>query len=111
MKTFLLLALSAVSLSGCLSIQNRIDRARFGENPYVEPPFYARYLNTGSEIDRQIQSYIEALRLDPENPVYHNELGRLLVLKGFPNDAEREFRRALAADPDFYPAWYNMALV
>lgn len=111
MKTLLLLALSALSLSGCLSIQNRIDQARFGDNPYLEPPFYARYLNTGSEVDRQIQSYLEGLRVDPENPVYHNELGRLLVLKGFPNDAEREFRRALAADPDFYPALYNMALV
>ena len=111
MKKTLVLALASLSLAGCLSIQERVDRARFGENPYIEPPFYARYLTSGSELDRNIDAYITALRAEPGNAAYHNELGRLLVLKGFPNDAEREFRRALAADEKFYPAWYNLALL
>jgi tetratricopeptide (TPR) repeat protein len=110
MKKTLLVALAPLLLAGCLSIHERIDRARFGENPYIEPPFYSRYL-TGSELDRNIEAYVTALRAEPDNPAYHNELGRLLVLKGFPKDAEREFRRALAADDEFYPAWYNLALL
>ena len=111
MKNALLLSLLAFFATGCLTIQDRLDRARFGENPYLETPFYARYLGTGSQVDRDIQAYLGALREDPENPVFHNELGRLLVLKGFPNDAEREFRRAIASDGDFYPAWYNLGLL
>lgn len=111
MKNALLLSLLAFFATGCLTIQNRLDRARFGDNPYLEAPFYTRYLDTGSELDRDIQAYLGALREDPENPVFHNELGRLLVLKGFPNDAEREFRRAIASDDDFYPAWYNLGLL
>jgi tetratricopeptide (TPR) repeat protein len=111
MKNALILSLLAVFATGCLSIQTRLDRARFGDNPYLEAPFYARYLDTGSQLDRDIQAYLGALREAPEDPVFHNELGRLLVLKGFPNDAEREFRRALASDPDFYPAWYNLGLL
>ncbi len=110
MKKLLLVALASLSLAGCLSIQQRVDRARFGENPYIEPPFYSRYL-TGSELDRNIEAYVTALRAEPDNAAYHNELGRLLVLKHFPQDAEREFRRAIVSDSDFYPAWYNLALL
>ncbi len=110
MKNFLILSL-ALTLSGCMSIQQRIDRARFGDNPYVEDPFWARYATSDSDLDRSIRAYLDALRAEPDNPTFHNELGRLLVEKGFPNDAEREFRRALAIDDEFYPAWYNLALV
>jgi len=110
MRTLALCAVAAWSL-GCLSLSERYDRIRFGENPYADPPFYARYLNTGSPVDRQIQQLIDILRENPNNAAAHNELGSLLAVKGFPNDAEREFRRAVAADPDFHPAWYNLALV
>lgn len=111
MKRALVLLALSLMLAGCMSIHDRIDRARFGENPYVEAPFYMRYVSSGNGLDRRIQAYVEALRADPGNPVYHNELGRLLVRKGFPNDARREFHRALAADRDFHPAWYNLGLV
>lgn len=103
-------AVAAWSL-GCSSLYQRYDRVRFGENPYAEPPFYARYLNPDNALDRQIQQLLDVLRENPRNPAAHNELGSLLAVKGFSNDAEREFRRALAADPDFHPAWYNLALV
>lgn len=102
---------AALFLSGCMTIQNRLDRARFGDNPYEESPFYMRYVGTESPLDRRITELVTALRADPGNPVLHNELGMALVEKRFPNDAKREFRRALAADDDFYPAWYNLALI
>jgi tetratricopeptide (TPR) repeat protein len=111
MKKLLVLAVMAVSATGCMTIQERVDRARYGDNPYLEPPFYARYLDTRFALDQQIEQRINALAADPNNPTLHNELGQLLVNKGFPKDATREFQRAIFLDEDFYPAWYNLALI
>jgi Tfp pilus assembly protein PilF len=109
-KNFVVLAIVALSALQCVSIENRIERHRAGANPYVKPQFYAKYLNTGSALDRQIQQKLRALAADPSSPALHNDLGRLLWDKGFPKDAEREFRRAIVADKKFYPAWSNLGL-
>jgi tetratricopeptide (TPR) repeat protein len=98
MNRIFLIAVTALVLSGC----SLIDR------PNYENPFYAKYLNTGSALDAQISATIEALRQNPSSPSLHNELGSLLMQKGFPKDAEREFERAINADGNFYPAWYNL---
>jgi tetratricopeptide (TPR) repeat protein len=111
MKRFLILAALGLTAAGCTTVGDQIDRARFGENPYLRPPFYSRYLDPRVRLDQQIQQRVTALAANPDDPVLHNELGALLVQKGFPNDATREFRRAIYADRDFYPAWYNLALV
>ena len=99
----ILLSLAVLALSGCAALQD--------DNPYEPAPFYAQFLDTGSDLDAQIGHHIEALRQDPRSPIHHNELGRLLVQKGFPNDAAREFERAINTDSSFYPAWYNLGLV
>src|ERR1043165_7854207 len=83
---------------------------RPNEQPYTNP-FYAKYLNTGSPLDAQINLTLEGLRQDPQSAQLHNELGGLLVQKGFPKDAERELERAVNIDSHYYPAWYNLALV
>lgn len=103
MNRLIAIAAAALILTGC----SLVDRDK---NPY-ENPFYAKYLNTGSDLDAAISSTLEALRQNPNSPSLHNELGSLLVQKGFPNDAEREFERAINADSDFYPAWYNLGLL
>ena len=84
--------------------------ARKSQNPY-ENPFYAKYLNTGSPADAQIQRTLDALRQTPESAPLHNQLGSLLVQKGFPRDAEREFERSVNADRHYYAGWYNLGLV
>lgn len=109
-KTLALLVIAAASF-GCSYIERVADRARFGANPYEETPFYTRYLNPSDPRDAQILLLIEVLRENPGNAAAHNELGGFLAAKGFPNDAEREFLRAIAADRRFYPAWYNLATV
>ena len=100
------LAITAVVLlaAACSAVRN-------GANPYEEPPFYAKYLNTGSPLDAQITATLDALRANPQAASLHNELGALLVQKNFPKDAAVEFERAVDIDRKFYPAWYNLGLV
>ncbi|HUP44779.1 MAG TPA: tetratricopeptide repeat protein [Thermoanaerobaculia bacterium] len=101
--TRILIAAVALSLAGCAALHD--------PNPYDPPPFYAQFLNTGSELDAEIAHNLEALRQQPGSPVLHNRLGQLLVVKKFPKDAAREFERAINLDSGFYPAWYNLGLV
>jgi tetratricopeptide (TPR) repeat protein len=101
------LAVTAVVLlaAACAAVQKN------DANPYENPPFYAKYLNTGSQLDAQITATLEGLRANPQSATLHNELGALLVQKNFPKDAQLEFERAVAIDPKFYSAWYNLGLV
>ncbi len=101
MKRMLILA-ALVAVTACAS---RPD------NPYEKDPFYARYLNSGTALDQRISETLAALRTNPDSPTLHNNLGQFLVAKGFPQDAEREFERAINEDGRFYPAWYNLGLV
>ena len=105
MNRTLALAFAALAFSGCTLI-DKINRP-----PNYDNPFYAKYLNTGSELDGRINETLDALRQNPNSAALHNELGSLLVQKGFPKDAEREFERAIDVDGRFYPAWYNLGLV
>lgn len=104
---FLILA----ALTGCTSLENRIARMLDGDDPYAEEQFYYRYLYPqDSELDAEIARTLEAVKADQSSAELHNRLGALLVEKGFPKDAELEFRRAIWSDERFYPAWYNIAL-
>lgn len=93
--------------SGCGLTQYWNDAADEG---LYDDPFWARYLIAGDPLDDAILETLEALRVDASSPVLHNRLGRLLVRRDFPKDAEWEFKRALELDSDFYPAAYNIAL-
>jgi tetratricopeptide (TPR) repeat protein len=103
------LLLLAVLLMGaaCAAVRQHAD----GANSYEQAPFYAKYLNTGSQLDAQITATLNSLRADPNSATLHNELGALLVQKNFPKDAALEFERSVAIDHKFYPAWYNLGLV
>lgn len=103
MKRMLVFAAVTLAAAGCTSLGS-------DKNPY-ENPFYAKYLNTGSALDTQISRTLEQLRQNPGSAELHNNLGALLVDKGFPKDAEREFERAVDANGKYYPAWYNLGLV
>ncbi len=103
MKRLLLLAAAVVGIAGCAAFDN--DRDAY------KNPFYAKYLNTGSALDANLTRALENVRQNPRSPEAHNTLGSLLVEKGFPKDAEREFERAVDADASFFPAWYNLGLV
>ncbi|HEX7152422.1 MAG TPA: tetratricopeptide repeat protein [Thermoanaerobaculia bacterium] len=104
MKRLLLASLTALAVMGCSLLPDR------NENPY-ENPFWAKYLNTGSALDQQITQTLTSLRATPNSAPLHNQLGMLLLQKGFPKDAEVEFERAVEADGDFHAAWYNLGLI
>lgn len=106
MKRLLILAVAAITASGCAAIHD----LRRDDQPY-ENPFYAKYLNTGSAVDANIARTLAALRDNPNAPDLHNTLGALLIEKGFPKDAEREFERAIDSDRKYFQAWYNLGLV
>jgi tetratricopeptide (TPR) repeat protein len=107
MKRMFLIAVAMVAAAGCAAIDGL---GKHDEHPY-DNPFYAKYLNTGSQVDANIKRTLDSLRENPKSAESHNLLGALLVEKGFSKDAEREFERAIDADDDYYAAWYNLGLV
>lgn len=108
MKKIAVLAATALIAAGCSTTKTRFHSHR-GENPYANP-FYMRFVNPAVPLDASIQRDVDILRANPNSAVTHNDLGQLLIQKGFPKDAEVEFERAVDADRRFYPAWYNLGL-
>jgi tetratricopeptide (TPR) repeat protein len=106
MKRILLTAAAITIVAGCsLHHKNR------SSNPYDTPPFYTQWTTSNNGLDVQIRNTVTALRANPKSAPLHNQLGQLLVAKGFPKDAEREFERAVNSDSHFYQAWYNLGLI
>lgn len=55
--------------------------------------------------------YLECLRIEATNPPCLFNSGLIAQTEGRTSDAERDYRRALDADPEFAPALYNLALL
>lgn len=109
MKRLTILAVAALTLAGCSAIRDAQNHFS-NKNPY-DNPFYMKYLNPSVPLDAQIQQTVASLRAQPKNAALHNQLGQLLLVKGFPKDAETEFERSVDADKRFYPGWYNLGLI
>jgi tetratricopeptide (TPR) repeat protein len=109
MKRILLAAVAITIVAGC-SLRS-LHHKNTSSNPYDAPPFYMQWATSSSGIDVQIRNTVSALRANPNSAPLHNQLGQLLVAKGFPKDAEREFERAVNSDSHFYQAWYNLGLI
>jgi Tfp pilus assembly protein PilF len=102
----LLIALCAV-LSGCApSMDQEVRRLQARS-------YYDQGLKSWG--DRQISSGLtslkEAVRLDPDNAVFHNTLGVLLLYDlQKPAEAEPEFSKAVELDPSYAEAHHNLGL-
>jgi tetratricopeptide (TPR) repeat protein len=102
-----ILAVSAAALlAGCTLLSHRKS-----DNAYSPAPFYMQWAKSDSAVDTQMRQTVESLRLNPKSATAHNQLGQLLMQKGFSKDAAREFERAIDSDSHFYPAWYNLGIV
>jgi tetratricopeptide (TPR) repeat protein len=75
--------------------------------PYDE---YAKYLRRFDQPDSVIHYYREGIRRNPEPAGAHESLGSLLMQMERFDEAEAEFRAALAADPAYLSAWTSLSL-
>jgi len=57
-----------------------------------------------------IQCFQRALALDPDNPVFHNDVGNVFLDGGMSEKAEHHYRMAVRLKPDFAIAWTNLGL-
>jgi len=58
-----------------------------------------------------IRELLEAVKLNPDFPDLHNQLGLALSMNGDRRDAADEFRRALELNPHYVEARLNLAIV
>lgn len=72
---------------------------------------YEKYLVKGNPKDEEIMKLMEMIKENPNVSEYHNNLGVLLMDKKFPNDALKEFKRAIKLDKKNYRAWYNLGIL
>ena len=79
------------------------------------PHDFSAYLNLGailmSRLDMQgaVSALKEAVRIDPKRPEAHDMLGAAMQSLGFHGPAMEQFNLALAADPDYINARYDLA--
>src|SRR5205085_4621038 len=70
-----------------------------------------RLLHIAGELGRAEPQYREAVRLDPDDPTPHYNLGVLLEEQHRPEDAIHAYRQAILRDPDFADAHCNLGLL
>ncbi|HEX4748555.1 MAG TPA: tetratricopeptide repeat protein [Bryobacteraceae bacterium] len=92
-------------------LQEAVARHRLDKHPDDS----AANLNLGavlmSRLDMQgaVTALNKAVALDPKRPEAHDMLGSSLQSLGFTGEALQQFRLALAADPDYINARYDLA--
>lgn len=92
-------------------VQEAIVRDRLDKHP----DDFAANLNLGailmSRLDMQgaVTSLKRAVSIDPKRPEAHDMLGSALQSLGFAPESLEQFRLALAADPDYINARYDLA--
>ena len=81
------------------------------------PDDFSAQLNLGailmSRLDMQgaVSALKQAVHIDPKRPEAHDMLGSAMLSLGFGGEAKQQFELALAADPDYINARYNLARV
>jgi len=67
-------------------------------------------LHEQGKLEDAIESYIQALQLNPKFVEAYNNLGNVLKDLGRLEEAIESYKRALMIDPDYVEACYNMAI-
>src|SRR5215467_10809127 len=60
-------------------------------------------------LDRALSEYVEAQRLNADRPEGRLSLGSLYARQGHYEQAEQEYRAAMRIEPQFVPAYVNLA--
>ncbi len=72
---------------------------------------HADALEAQGKLDDAAKEYRQALAINPDNYVAHNELGIVLGKQGLTQEALKEFRQSLAIKPDQATAHSNMGWI
>ena len=101
-----LIALGALVAAGCTSAQDReVTRLR-------AQAVYQRGLTDLYEqrVSIGLAGIKEAVELDPNNPIFRNTLGVVLLNIGRAAEAEVELRKAVSLDGQYAEAYHNLGL-
>lgn len=86
--------------------QRKLERQR-----YINPELAVEAKERGNTAFREgnfsqaITEYEEAIKRDPSNPAYHNNLSAAFLKVGLFNDAKREVEKSLELDRTYVKAW------
>lgn len=69
-----------------------------------------RYANAG-EVNKAAEAYMKAIRLDPKNPLPHNNIANLMLQLGEYDGAAEAAANAIDLNPSQYQAWTVLAIV
>ena len=100
------LVLGLLLLSSCAASQDEQVRRLRARSMYEQG---LRSLADG-QLSPGLSSLKEAVQLDPDNPIFHNGLGVLLLELRKPAEAEAEFQRAVELDSNYAEAHHNLGL-
>jgi hypothetical protein len=79
--------------------------------PPAEIPFYEKYLVFGDPLDDEIRAMEKRIEAEPGNANLHNDLGNLLALRGFPEQAADQYTQASKLDKSNFISLYNLGLL
>ncbi|HEY6066509.1 MAG TPA: tetratricopeptide repeat protein [Thermoanaerobaculia bacterium] len=74
-------------------------------------PFYRKYLVAGNALDDRIADQERRVQLEPNSAELRNDFGNLLAERGFFEDAEGQYEKALDLDQSHFLAAYNLGLL
>src|ERR1700757_1665005 len=95
-----------IALSGCASSTDEEVRRLQARSVYEQ----ALKSLADKQVSAGLSSRREAVRLDPQSPIFRNTLGVVLLALRKPAEAEIEFRKAVELDPSYAEAQHNTGL-
>ncbi|MFQ5449530.1 MAG: tetratricopeptide repeat protein [Nitrospinaceae bacterium] len=92
----------------------RTTLSKPSEDVFQNSDFYfnrAVFFQQSQEWDKALTNYIQAAKLDPDNPDTYNNMGVIYKELGKYEAAIEEFLRAVFLDPDYAKAYNNIGVV
>lgn len=77
----------------------------------ADEPIFIQFLDPEDPDDATLLDYWQRFLNDELEAPAMVDLGSMLYLRGFPNDAERMYRKALKLDKGLYEGWFRFGLV
>lgn len=97
--------ISSIVLFCCAVLSSASAFAGDGENFFLKGN---EALGKG-DIENAVSSFKEAIKLNPNNPLYHSNLAVSLRMKGDVNGSIVEHKKAIAIEPNIPHLHYNLA--